>query len=267
MKKISLQARSIIRRAIVSLLSSMGFITVHGQATGKVVGMDAGKDSFEEERIYPDSALVVLYGCPSADFRFRGNVTDKYGNPIKDVSVQVTHCQNGAFPPVMTDEDGKFVVEYMTAPWCDIRISATNDISSACDTIMEAEYKDEFVMPDSPSGDPFYRGVYDKEMTIVLGDEGETGQIIFGRPNTTGVNDEAAEKILLISNPVENYLWFNLTGEESANVAIYNLSGEQMLSASVPSGESLYVGNLKSGNYLLTVVSGDKKLAARFLKK
>ncbi|MBO7427780.1 MAG: T9SS type A sorting domain-containing protein, partial [Paludibacteraceae bacterium] len=89
--------------------------------------------------------------------------------------------------------------------------------------------------------------------------------IIFGRP--TGVEDGVAEKILLFSNPVENYLWFNLTGVESANVTIYNLSGEQVLTASVPNGESLYVGNLKSGNYLLTVVSGDKKLAARFLKK
>jgi len=266
MRKISLQARSIIRRTIVSLLSSMGFITVHGQATGKEVDRSSRINDFETVEEYnPERDLIALYGCPSADFRFRGNVTDKYGNPLKDVSVQVTHCQNGVFPPVMTDEDGNFVFEYKTAPWCDIRISATNDISSACDTILEEQYEKEFVMPENPDGDPFYRGVYDKEMTIVLGDEGETGHIIFGRP--TGVEDGVAEKILLFSNPVENYLWFNLTGVESANVTIYNLSGEQVLTASVPNGESLYVGNLKSGNYLLTVVSGDKKLSARFLKK
>lgn len=120
-------------------------------------------------------------------------------------------------------------------------------------------------MPENPGRDPFYDGVYTKEMTIVLGDEGESGQIIFGRP--TGVDDETAEKILLFSNPVENYLWFNLTGVENANVAIYNLNGEQVKSASVLNGENLYVGDLKSGNYLLTVISGDKKMVAQFLKK
>ena len=248
------------------MLSSMGFITVNGQATEKEIGRNSRIDTFDTvEKYDPERELIALYGCPSADFRFRGNVTDKNGNPLKDVSVQVTHCKNGAFTPVMTDEDGKFEIEYRTSPWCDIKISATNDISTACDTIFEEEYKNEFVMPESPGRDPFYDGVYEKEMTIVLGDEGEAGHIIFNRP--TGVEDGAAEKVLLLSNPVENYLWFNLTGVESADVAIYNLSGEQVLNASVPSGESLYVGNLKSGNYLLTVVSGDKKLSARFLKK
>jgi hypothetical protein len=35
----------------------------------------------------------------------------------------------------------------------------------------------------------------------------------------------------------------------------------------VLSGGSLYVGDLKSGNYLLTVISGEKKQVAKFLKK
>lgn len=261
MRKISLQARSIIRRAIVSLLSSMGFITMQGQAMDRDGRIDESDKVYE----YPDESLVALYGCPSADFKLRGRVIDKAGNPLKDVNVQVTHCKNGDYPAVLTDDDGNFSVEYRTAPWCDIKISATNDISSACDTILEAEYKNEFVMPENPGRDPFYDGVYTKEMTIVLGDEGEPGHFIFGRP--TGVKDDAAEKILLFSNPVENYLWFNLTGVENANVAIYNLNGEQVKSASVLNGENLYVGDLKSGNYLLTVISGDKKMVAQFLKK
>ena len=263
MRKISLQARSIIRRAIVSLLSSMGFITMHGQAMDRDGRIEF--DEYDKEIEFPRDREVTLYGCPSADFKFRGHVTDKFGNPLKDVNVQVTHCKNGDYPAVLTDEDGNFSVEYRTAPWCDIRISATNDISSACDTILEAEYQNEFVMPENPGRDPFYDGVYTKEMTIVLGDEGEPGHFIFGRP--TGVDDETAEKILLSSNPVENYLWFNLTGVENANVAIYNLNGEQVKSASVLNGENLYVGDLKSGNYLLTVISGDKKMVAQFLKK
>lgn len=266
MRKISLQARSIIRRAIVSLLSSMGFITVQGQTTEKEIGRDSRIDTFDTvEKYNPDRDLVVLYGCPSADFKLSGHVTDKYGNPLKDVNVQVTHCKNGDYPAVLTDEDGKFSVEYTTTPWCDIRISASNELSSACDTILEEEYQNEFVLPENLGRRSFYEGVYTKEMTIILGDEGESGQIIFGRP--TGVNDETAEKILLFSNPVENYLWFNLTGVENANVAIYNLNGEQVKSASVLNGENLYVGDLKSGNYLLTVISGDKKMVAQFLKK
>ena len=265
MKKLSLQARSIIRRAIVSLLSSMGFITVQGQAAERVMDRDGRIDKSDKVVEYPDQSLVALYGCPSADFKLRGHVTDKYGNPLKDVNVQVTHCKDYDFSHVLTDEDGNFSVEYMTAPWCDIIISAKNDKSSACDTILEAEYQKEFVMPENPGRDPFYDGVYTKEMTIVLGDEGEPGHFIFGRP--TGVKEDAAEKILLSSNPVENYLWFNLTGVENANVAIYSLSGEQLKSASIPNGESLYVGDLKSGNYLLTVISGDKKMAVQFLKK
>ena len=263
MRKISLQARSIIRRAIVSLLSSMGFITMQGQAMDRDGRIEF--DEYDKEVEFPGDRAVTLYGCPSADFKLRGRVIDKAGNPLKDVNVQVTHCKNGDYPAVLTDDDGNFSVEYMTAPWCDIIISAKNDKSSACDTILEAEYQKEFVMPENPGRDPFYDGVYTKEMTIVLGDEGEPGHFIFGRP--TGVKEDVAEKILLSSNPVENYLWFNLTGVENANVAIYSLSGEQLKSASIPNGESLYVGDLKSGNYLLTVISGDKKMAVQFLKK
>ena len=236
---------------------------MHGQAMDKDGRIEF--DEYDKEIEFPRDREVVLYGCPSADFKFRGRVIDKAGNPLKDVNVQVTHCKNGDYPAVLTDDDGNFSVEYRTSPWCDIKISATNDISSACDTILEAEYKNEFVMPENPGRDPFYDGVYTKEMTIVLGDEGEPGHFIFGRP--TGVKEDAAEKILLSSNPVENYLWFNLTGVETANVAIYSLSGEQLMSASIPNGESLYVGDLKSGNYLLTVISGDKKMAVQFLKK
>ena len=60
MKKLSLQARPIIRRAIVSLLSSMGFITVQGQAAERVMDRDGRIDKSDKVVEYPDQSLVAL---------------------------------------------------------------------------------------------------------------------------------------------------------------------------------------------------------------
>lgn len=260
MNKISLKARSIIRKGIASLLSSMGFFTLHASDKGDYIIYEP-TDSIKKDYLR-DSSVVVLYGCPYADFKINGHVTDKSGKPLENVEIQISQCDN-ITSTVTSDADGAFSIEYEMTPWCDIKISAKNDYSSACDSILEADYKNKFVIT-SKTG-PFYYGVYSETLSIVLDENGELGKIIFG--NVAEQRDAVVEKVLLFSNPVENYLWFNLEGTEEANVAIYNFSGEKVISATVSNGGNLYVGDLTCGNYIVTVASGNKKYVAKFLKK
>jgi len=260
MKGFSLKGRYIFRKAIASLLSSMGFASLYATEMRPEALFDTlpVRDTISQERM----RMMVLYGCPSADFKFKGQVVDQRGKPLENVKIRIQQC--GYEEETESDADGLFKIEYEYDPWCDIEISAKNDYASAIDSIKLDSDRDDFIVPEGDLS-PFYYGVYSKEITIVLNEDGGLGEIIFGSP--ASVQDKAAEKVLLFSNPVENYLWFNMQEVENANVAIYDFSGEKVVDALVSNGGNLYVGDLKSGNYLLTVISGDRKYVAKFIKK
>ena len=261
MRKISLKTRSLIKRCITSLLTMMGFAPLH--ASDKIDAIPVDKD---DEFDYPDSTVAVLYGCPYADYKFTGHVTDKNGNPLEGVEIQFTHCDY-EIGKIVSDEAGNFQMAYQEVPWCDIKISAKNDYTAAYDTIPKKVVSEGIVPPENPTS-WLNEGVFSRDMTIVLDENGEMNKIIFSSPGSPAYSADAnAERVLLFENPVENYLWFNMNGAESAVVSIYDFAGKKVMSASVLSGGSLYVGDLKSGNYLLTVISGEKKQVAKFLKK
>lgn len=261
MKKISAKTRSLISKGITSLLSAMGFVTLHAEENKIDPVEPYDRDSIKEFN-YEDPT-VVLYGCPYADYKFTGHVIDKHGNPLNNVEIQFDMCDGDAIAKATSDENGDFKVEYRHVPWCNIKISAKNDFSAAYDSISKEDINKEIVPPTNDIWLNY--GVYSKDLTIILNDKGELGKIIFN--STANINDANAEKVLLFTNPVENYLWFNIDGAEDANVAIYNFSGEKVTSASISNGSNLYVGDLKSGNYILTVISNDKKYVAKFIKK
>ncbi len=260
MKKISAKTRSLISKGITSLLSAMGFVTLHAQEN-KIDPVEPF-DPDSVKYVHEDEP-VVLYGCPYADYKFTGHVIDKAGNPLSNVEILFDACDGNAVAKGTSDENGEFKVEYTYVPWCDIKISAKNDFSAAYDSISKEEIERDLIRPVDDIWLNY--GEYIKDLTIILNDKGELGKIIFN--STANVADPNAEKVLLFSNPVENYLWFNMDGAEDANVAIYNFAGEKVMSASISNGSNLYVGDLKSGNYILTVISNDKKYVAKFIKK
>lgn len=263
MRKISLKTRSLIKRCITSLLTAMGFFPVHAADRDRTAPVDE-KDP--QELDFPDSTMIALYGCPYADFKFTGHVTDKNGNPLNGVEIQFTHCDY-EIGKIVSDEAGNFQMAYQEVPWCDIKISAKNDYAAAYDTIPKEVVREGMVPPEKPTS-WMYEGVFSQDITIMLDENGEMNRIIFNSPGSPASSADAnAERVLLFENPVENYLWFNMNGAESAVVSIYDFAGKKVMSASVLSGGSLYVGDLKSGNYLLTVISGEKKQVAKFLKK
>lgn len=262
MKKISAKTRSLISKGITSLLSAMGFVTLHAEEN-KIDPVEPFDPDSISDYIHEEGP-IALYGCPYADYKFTGHVIDKEGNPLSNVEILFEECdRDGVIASVKdtSDENGEFKVEYSYAPWCDIKISAKNDFSAAYDSISKEDIEKETMT----TRQGWYYGVYSKDITIILKDKGELGKIIFN--GTANIDDPNAEKVLLFSNPVENYLWFNIDGAEDANVAIYNFSGEKVTSASISNGSNLYVGDLKSGNYILTVISNDKKYVAKFIKK
>lgn len=261
MRVFSLKGRFIFRKAIASLLSSMGFASLYATEMRPEALLDTlpVRDSISQER------MMVLYGCPTADFKFNGQVIDQSGKPLENVEVRILQC--GYEEEAVSDADGLFKIEYENMPWCDIEISAKNDYASAIDSIKldPDTNRDDFIIPEERRNSAFFYGVYSKDITIILNEDGGLGKIIFGSP--ASVQDKGADKVLLFSNPVENYLWFNMQEVENANVAIYDFRGEKVMDALVSNGGNLYVGDLKSGNYLLTVISGDKKYVAKFIKK
>ena len=260
MKKVSVKTRSLIRKGIASLLSAMGFVTLHAEEK-KIDSVEPfDRDTIKE---FNENEPIALYGCPYADYKFTGHVIDKHGNPLNNVEIQFDECDGNAVAKATSDENGDFKVEYTYVPWCDIKISAKNEFSAAYDSISKEDIEREIVPPINDIWLNY--GVYSKDLTIILNDKGELGKIIFN--STANITDANAEKVLLFSNPVENYLWFNMDGAEDANVAIYNFNGEKLMSAFISNGNNLYVGDLKSGNYILTVISNDKKYVAKFIKK
>lgn len=263
MRKISLKTRSLIKKCITSLLTAMGFVPAHASDKINAIPVDE-KDSIEYDS--PESSMVTLYGCPYAEYKFTGRVTDKSGNPLEGVEIQFNLCDYDR-PTIVSDEKGNFQTSFQSEPWCDIKISAKNDYATAYDTIPKDVVRDGLVPPEDRKN-WLNEGVFSRDITIVLDENDELNKIVFSSPGNPAYSAATnAEKVMLFENPVENYLWFNMEGAENAVVSIYDFSGEKVLYASVLSGGYLYVGDLPSGNYILTVISGEKKQVAKFLKK
>ena len=59
-------------------------------------------------------SMPVEYGCPNADYKVIGTVTDKSGNPLKGIQVESEETIKGSQEPLkstaLTDAEGKFTI-------------------------------------------------------------------------------------------------------------------------------------------------------------
>jgi putative lipoprotein (rSAM/lipoprotein system) len=67
------------------------------------------------------------YGSPYATYRFRGLVTNKAGNPVKNIKIEVmelhSHSEHDAIPnPILSNDDGSYYVSVGTTPTDEFRI-------------------------------------------------------------------------------------------------------------------------------------------------
>lgn len=253
-------------RLILSVLTFLGFLPVSAQVESqrrynKTEGDDFLQYYSDEDEEYGFEPSVA-YGCPSADFIFRGNVTDESGNAIPDVDVEVKCC-DCTVALMKTDESGSFNITYTDSPWCDIKISFSKDANTLVDTTILLS---DIVFEDLREDDVWYRVKYEADMQVSLGKNSDESRIFLNRPALSNTVDNGGEMFRIV-NPVDNYMWFNFRNVSAADVTISDISGNALKQERVNDGTNIFVGDLKSGEYVVTAVSGGKRFSALFIKK
>ncbi len=85
------------------------------------------------------------------------------------------------------------------------------------------------------------------------------------------INDTSNLSARIFPNPVETFVTiaFNEVVKNTIQIELFNISGKHILSKKqVPTKRfQLDISQLASGTYLLTLVSGSKKLTAKLIKK
>lgn len=253
-------------RLILSVLTTLGFLPASAQVESqkrydKTEDDDILQYYFDEDEEYGFEPSVA-YGCPSADFIFRGNVTDESGKAIPDVDVEVKCC-DCTVALMKTDESGSFNITYTDSPWCDIKISFSKDANTLVDTTILLS---DIVFEDLREGDVWYCGKYEADMQVSLGKNSDESRIFLNRPALSKSVDKGSEMFRIV-NPVENYMWFNFRNVSAADVTITDISGRTLKHERVNDGTNIYVGDLNSGEYVVTAVSGVNRFSALFIKK
>jgi len=137
------------------------------------------------------------------------------------------------------------------------------------------------VYSDSVSGfyfRPIYPGTYDLRFTSA-GHRSKTVKnvrVFNGKPtvlnvmlvsdSTTGVRQQKISGVQVYPNPASNKLY--CTGfSENSMAFVVDLSGKVILSQKVNKGEALNISMLPKGVYLLKVLSGEKIIIRKFVKR
>ncbi len=95
------------------------------------------------------------------------------------------------------------------------------------------------------------------------GDYIQTGSVSINE-NTSSVNDAENDKINIYPNPASNIL--NIDSKLNIdNVYIYNVSGQKM--DIELKNNKIDISKLAKGNYILKIISKEKKLSKQFIKK
>ena len=84
----------------------------------------------------------------------------------------------------------------------------------------------------------------------------------------TLVNKDGEEMLPILSvypNPTSDYLWFSIKGEE-ADIVLADLTGKILLSKTIKNGSSIYVGNLESNVYIVTISVNGTTYQTTFVK-
>lgn len=137
------------------------------------------------------------------------------------------------------------------------------------------------VYSDSISGlyfRPVYAGDYDFRFTAaghrskivknvrVVNGKPTVLNVVLASDSTTGILQKKRFKVLVYPNPASDKIY--CTGFSKNSLAIVlNLSGKVILSQKVTTGEALSISKLPRGIYFLKVVSGEKIILRKFVKR
>lgn len=84
-----------------------------------------------------DTAVVCMYGVPTANYIFKGKVTDAKGLPIEKAQLQFFNCGR-EMAVISTDTEGAYSFQQTDFP-CDITISVSADQYASKDTTITLE--------------------------------------------------------------------------------------------------------------------------------
>lgn len=91
-----------------------------------------------------------------------------------------------------------------------------------------------------------------------------------GEGNGEATYDALAEAeggaVQVYPNPAEDYLWFSFAEEESAMISISDMTGRVLVRKRVDTGESVYVGDLSRGTYIVDVKIEEKQFSVKIIK-
>lgn len=91
-----------------------------------------------------------------------------------------------------------------------------------------------------------------------------------GEENGETTYDALAEAeggaVQVYPNPAEDYLWFSFAEEESAIISISDVTGRVLVRKRVDTGESVYVGDLSRGTYIVDVKTEEKQFSVKIIK-
>ncbi|MDR0726324.1 MAG: radical SAM-associated putative lipoprotein [Prevotellaceae bacterium] len=123
---------------------------------------------------HKEQSGTVEYGSPYATFSFRGTVSDKTGQPVKDIKVEVGLEKHPAMDnPVLTNTSGQYSVQFQFRPVEDFQV-----IVSDIDGESNGSFRNDTI-PVKVSEDDYYEqgngswnhGSAAKEVNIVLNEK------------------------------------------------------------------------------------------------
>lgn len=74
-------------------------------------------------------------------------------------------------------------------------------------------------------------------------------------------------EVRIYPNPVDDYLWFAFGDDDRATVSIVDYTGQLMKRELVENGGSIFVGDLKSSVYIVSIKSGSRTVSTKFVKR
>ena len=91
-------------------------------------------------------------------------------------------------------------------------------------------------------------------------------QHIIVEGETLGLDDYLGEEINIYPNPTTDLINFSLSGLESTEVAVVDVTGKVVLSTAISSENNIDVSNLKSGVYFVQIEVDGRQASYKFIK-
>jgi hypothetical protein len=187
--------------------------------------------------------------------------------------------------PQFWEDNYRSLLDYIHQVLDGLRGTVTDSISGkplkAEIFIVNHDLDNSQVYTDSVSGlyfRPVYAGTYDVRYTaaghrskivknvMVVNGEPTVLNVVLASDSTTGIPQQKISTVIVYPNPASDKIY--CTGFSTNSMAfVVDLSGKVILSQKVTKGEALNISKLPRGIYFLKVVSGEKIILRRFIKR